>query len=82
VRPKQEGRFKGSRAMAVGNEAGTTDRLRVGSLTFGYENGSSSTSQSKTVYKAEGGLRIYRKQCILPLIKTLIRGVHSRRTES
>jgi hypothetical protein len=41
VRPKREGRSKGSRAMAIDDEAGRTDRLRVGSLTFEYENGSS-----------------------------------------
>ncbi|GCE10192.1 hypothetical protein KTT_00510 [Tengunoibacter tsumagoiensis] len=41
MRPKREGRFKGSRALAAGNEAGTTDRLRVSSGTFEYEKGSS-----------------------------------------
>ena len=40
MRPKREGRSKGSRAMAIDDEAGRTDRLRVGSLTFEYENGS------------------------------------------
>jgi hypothetical protein len=40
VRPKREGRCKGSRAMATDDEAGRTDHLRVSSLTFEYENGS------------------------------------------
>jgi hypothetical protein len=40
VRPKREGRSKGSRALAIDVEAGRTDRLRVGSLTFEYEKGS------------------------------------------
>ena len=41
MRPKREGRSKGSRALAIDDEAGRTDRSKVSSCTFEYEKGSS-----------------------------------------
>jgi hypothetical protein len=62
VRPKREGRSKGSRAMAIDDEAGRTDRLRVGSLTFEYENGSrgSMLTEYRAQERAFGAFTVFR----------------------